>query len=674
MTFLSPIAGLLAAGLAVPALLLLYILKLRRRVVRVGSTMFWPGVREDLEVNTPFRRLRATPLLLLQMLAVLLLAAAIAEPVIDAGAETAAQTIVIVDRSASMSAAADPALPAGPTRLAAALAELDAIIERRAPARGGRSAGEIMIIGAAARAAIVSGYETRPAALRAAAATIEASDEEADLDAAMRLARAFVTTGAEAGGDVPDVILITDGGLRPPADGMPIVLPNARLDIRLVGGDGTEAGAAAIDNLGVVSIGARRGDEDPVTARVFARIANAGADATEVAVRFEVDGVPVAQRTVRVPAAGALGDAAGWRLGEATVGADVEAPEASTVRVVLGSRTGREGPDMLAADDQAAVRLPPAARPDIVLVAPAPGPRPTLRALIDALDPASVTLRTPGAWADEADRLTGGTDGAPDLVVLDGVDGGVLPPVPTLWLGGAPDGIEGTDPPTDGGRRILSWRRSHPVLRYVALDDIAYADFGAYGDPPPRSEILARGPDGPVMLEVPAAGARHVLVGFDLNRTNWSTDVGFAVFMQNVVGHLASTGRGQAGRSARAGETVAARVRPGAAPDAGVTISGPVELSVPVGPTGDVIVPGLPRSGVYAAAGLQSPGDEIAINVASAVETDLRPRPVVAVTAREASIGAAGREAPRDLWPWFVAVAVAVACLEWLLNMLRIRV
>ena len=105
VTFLSPFTALLAAAVAIPLLLLLYFLKLRRRTLRMASTLLWRRSFEDLQVNVPFQRLRFSLLLLLQFLLLLLLLFALAEPVIKAEVRPAPRIILLIDRSASMNAA-----------------------------------------------------------------------------------------------------------------------------------------------------------------------------------------------------------------------------------------------------------------------------------------------------------------------------------------------------------------------------------------------------------------------------------------------------------------------------------------------------------------------------------------------------------------------------------------
>src|ERR1700712_1369843 len=102
--FDNPIAGLIAAAIVVPALLVLYFLKLRRKEVAVASTLLWRKAIRDLQVNAPFQKLRRNLLLLLQLLILLALLLAFSRPVTSYRPPPGAVSVILIDRSASMSA------------------------------------------------------------------------------------------------------------------------------------------------------------------------------------------------------------------------------------------------------------------------------------------------------------------------------------------------------------------------------------------------------------------------------------------------------------------------------------------------------------------------------------------------------------------------------------------
>src|SRR5256714_15022892 len=103
-SFLNPWAAAAAAAIAVPTLLVLYFLKLRRRELPVSSTILWRKAIQDLQVNAPFQKLRRNLLLLLQLLLLLLLLLALSRPVSNYTPGPGKTTVILIDRSASMAA------------------------------------------------------------------------------------------------------------------------------------------------------------------------------------------------------------------------------------------------------------------------------------------------------------------------------------------------------------------------------------------------------------------------------------------------------------------------------------------------------------------------------------------------------------------------------------------
>src|SRR5262245_40875085 len=102
--FLNIWPALAAAAVAIPALLILYFLTLRRREMDASSTLLWKKAIQDLQVNAPFQKLRRNLLLLLQLLLLALLLLALSRPITFFTPGAGKNTVIIIDRSASMRA------------------------------------------------------------------------------------------------------------------------------------------------------------------------------------------------------------------------------------------------------------------------------------------------------------------------------------------------------------------------------------------------------------------------------------------------------------------------------------------------------------------------------------------------------------------------------------------
>src|SRR5262245_14599824 len=102
MPFTSPLA--LLGLLFVPAVVAMYLLRLRRTPTVVPSTLHWQRLAADVEANAPWQKLRRSLLFLLQLLLVVVLALLAARPFLERPAGLARDLVVIIDTSASMSA------------------------------------------------------------------------------------------------------------------------------------------------------------------------------------------------------------------------------------------------------------------------------------------------------------------------------------------------------------------------------------------------------------------------------------------------------------------------------------------------------------------------------------------------------------------------------------------
>ena len=280
MTFLSPIPALIAAAITVPSLLVLYFLKLRRRPVRVSSTLLWVQATRDLQVNIPFRWLRPTWILVLQLE---LFLSALARPALHAAGTAAARTILLIDRSASMSA----------RDAANGLTRLDQAKERAARfiselSRGSGSAA-ISVVSFAAEPAILSNFSPDRGAAAEAVASITPSDQPGDLGAAMRLASAMMAGDTDESGARRSglVVLYSDGSF---AGDQAFTLSGAEFRFERTGPAADGPGDPGPDNLGIVALAARRDREEPGSIRLFVRVENATRRETGAPLVLSLDG------------------------------------------------------------------------------------------------------------------------------------------------------------------------------------------------------------------------------------------------------------------------------------------------------------------------------------------------------------------------------------------------
>src|SRR6266567_3268940 len=182
-SFLNTLPAAIAAGIVVPSLLLLYFLKLKRRELVISSTLLWKKAIQDLQVNAPFQRLRRNLLLLLQLLLLALLCLALSRPVANFTPGAAKLTVILIDRSASMSATEDFG-GSKHTRLEEAKKQARALVDSMT------RKDTAIVIAFDDSAEVVQPLTTDAAALRAAIDKVEPTNRRSKLKLAYKLAEA----------------------------------------------------------------------------------------------------------------------------------------------------------------------------------------------------------------------------------------------------------------------------------------------------------------------------------------------------------------------------------------------------------------------------------------------------------------------------------------------------
>lgn len=676
MTLLAPWAAL-AAGLAAGAtLLLLYFLRLRRRPLRVGSTMLWEQAARDLQVNVPFKMIRRSWLLLLHLLALLLAVTAIGRPAIETDAPAADRLIFIIDHSASMSATDAPD-GAGGFRTRLQHAKELTIDEIDAANRSARSV-EFTVIASAADAELVEPGTQRASEARAAVRGIEPTDQPGRLGSAAELVATLTAAppsedpGAQPTSTV--AYLVSDGGGSAGAsgNGRPFAVPSLEV-VRVHAGPAPDQVGL---NFGITALAASRDFEEPRTVRLFARVESNADRQTAATLRLERpalgNGEPAALRAeaLAIPAAG------DDRTANAVWSAAIDDPEGGPLRLSI------QRDDALAADNTAAVVVPPIRAPAVLVAAPPgddgrPAPDGFLMDVLEAL-----RLRALRVVGPEAGELAAADRRGFDLVILDRVTPADPPAVPSLSFGAGPPGRPGDAGPPEPSRLrnaplpVLTWDRRHPVLRDVGLGDVQIGRAVPVEPLPAGYKAIARVSAGPIMLAQDAA-PRRIVVTFPLSASNWPLDVGFPIFLASAVEHLSGVAGGSAdGRAYTTAEPVIIDL-PRPIPPGEARLTGPIDRGVDIPAGASTINVGvLPRVGLYR---LRASDTEraIAVNLVDSAETSLASRRDAdgEADARDTNEGeAALNRQRRELWPWFVLAFTAVLVLEWIVYALRMRV
>ncbi len=655
MQFLSPGSAIVALSLAVPALLVLYLLKLRRRPLRVTSTMLWEIATKELQANEPLRWLKPSLLFFLHLAILALLAGALGRPAARGGGGEQRRVVLLLDRSASMGATD---MRDGSSRLDAAKKRASALLDSW---RG--SGREFAMVTFASDAAAVTRFSASPGLIRDALRGVTVTDQPGDLERTFELVRALAGRSAEdSGGPTPlSVVLLSDGSFEMRD---PLSLPGVDFRFEPIVPEDN-----ATDNIAIVHASARRDAKDPTLIRFFARLAGTRPEATSVPMTLALDGVTLDRRVVEVPARGG------------SVGVVIEAPISGGGVATLS--LGRE--DDLRCDDLAALVLTPPRRPSVLLVrgtdaAASPPDAAAPWVLQDVLEEMGLaSLRVVSASTAESLTLDAGEK--IDLLIFDGVAPLTPPLIPSICFGRSPNlpGLttaEGQDSPVG----VVLWDRAHPLLRGVTLDGVIASRSLRFsierGSMPEGWSVveLARGPDSPMLLHAEFKGVGHVLVSFSPEDSNWPLQFSFPVFLANAVDALTLRAEGDVGRSFTTTQAVRLRATSG---------TRMIVLKGPTGPESDREIDGEPLDGWLSAGVLEHAGvyvtdspraldKVVAVNLFDERESALGVEKSLDITG--AALRTPSGEGTRELWVYFILAAGGLLVVEWVVFGARMRV
>lgn len=613
--------GLWLLGLLAP-LVVLYILKVRRQKVTVASTWLWQAAARDLLAKSPWQRLRARLLLLLEALALVALGLALARPALSGGRVDAEHVALVIDTSASMLAKSGTQ-----TRFEAAQAAALRVLSTLPPG------ADALLVAAGSEPRVVGPPDRDLARVKARLASLRATGVEGHLERAVALASEQL---AQRAGNRRIVVLSDDNGLSRP-------LPVTRVPLSVV-----KLGEP-LDNTAIVRVDVGRAPpavgstSKADRVEVFAELASFARAPRDLFVTLKQRSSPtvLASRKVRL------------EPGQKTpvvLGFEAADGDAGTGLVVELSP-----PDALPIDDVAYGRVPPS-RKLLAIVSPAHGSPWFERALL--ADPELELLGVP-----LQELSTSGIDDDALIVVnkacpaqLPGADFVILDPPPGPCHGAVVG--KALDNPA-----VTSWERTDARLRFITLDGVAIAKASSL-DPPTAQSLLVKGREGPLMVDISEGGRTGTLVGFDVGESNWPLRASFVLFVRNVAELARSHRQSRALGPARTGSPLRLRVPVGATE---------VKLTDPSGRESELetrdgvaLVPSPDEPGFYLVSyGGARPGAALSVvNLTSELESDLRPAPLGAEASGSpapAATRSAVTESPNDLA--FIAAAAALAAI-----------
>src|SRR5262252_8006442 len=226
MSFLAPLAFVFAAAL--PVVVVFYLLKRKRVIKLVSSTLLWQRFLSETQASAPFQKLRKNWLLILQLILLALAVLALSRPFFATKTKPAQLRVVILDTSASMQATDE-----SPSRFEKARAEALKWVD------GLANNDQMVILQAGANTEVKQSATSEKAALRRALQGCACSDSPTRLVPALKMAESLVRDQRDA-----EIHLFSDGAVPDLSEFENKALP---LVYHKVGKESNNLGITALD-------------------------------------------------------------------------------------------------------------------------------------------------------------------------------------------------------------------------------------------------------------------------------------------------------------------------------------------------------------------------------------------------------------------------------------------
>jgi hypothetical protein len=607
VNFLAPAAFAFAA--AIPVVIVFYLLKRKRVIKLISSTLLWQKFLAETQANAPFQRLRHNWLLLLQILLLLLAVFALARPYFTGTAKSSRLRVLILDASASMQATDEK-----PSRFEKARAEALKWVDSL------KDEDQMVVLVAAANTEVKQSATSDKGALRRAIESCRATDSPTRLREAFQLAETLVKNQSER--DNPEIHLFSDGAIPNLGE---FENKNLPLVYHRIG--------QRANNLGVASLDVRANPDNQAQRAIFTSIVNPSTNEQSADIELRFGNDIVETKTVVIPATNTFPMA---------FVASQSRDGIFTVRLT--------GNDDLAADNQASIVsiLP---RPVKALLVTRGN-----RILEKVIRPVpNVQLTVVSVLADDAPGY--------DVVILDDV-------TPVVWPKGNVFAIHviATNLFTEVSKvdmpAVVDWKNTHPLLRFVSFDNVSIYESLAV-KPPKWGVSLVDSTQTPLLIAGEINRKRVVWLGFDTLQSKWPYFISFPIFIQNVMEWLNPASGSASQLTVKAGDPF--RLALGDAVNSAqiTTPEGTVKNLLLEKDTRELVFGDTTKQGIYK---LHAGTNDLSfcVNLMDAAESDIRPREELPIGKFGAGIAATKlQRANMELWRWIALAGLAVLLFEW---------
>ncbi|MGI6456654.1 MAG: vWA domain-containing protein [bacterium] len=638
MNFLNPSA--LFFAFFIPAVIVLYLLKLKRTDLQIPSTLLWRRSLEDLKANTPFQKLKRNLLLLLQLIIIALLTFAVARPVLQLGGLKGQSFVVLIDNSASMSAT-----DVKPARLEEAKQKAIQLVNDMS--RDDR----MMVIAFSSQAEVLCPFERRKGALRDVIERIQPTDRPTQINEALKIAESAVEVQPHV-----EVFILSDGRFPLSADA-----PLAALNTHYI-----PIGNSA-DNIGIIDLVVRRDYAQQQHHEVLVGIQNCGTQKKEVYVELFGTG--------NILASAATGSATATTN---TPGNEVEERNLMDARrlviepgaseQVIFTNPGYfpeqievevDSKDVLASDNKAWAIIPATEPIDVLLVTSA---NEYLQRALN-LDPrVRLANVAPAAYAGPGNY---------DLVVFDNFAPPALIEGNYFFINAVPPLPEWSSGEMIEFPMIVDWDRMHPLLRYVNLENLTIKESLNIGTPA-WATIIAEARETPLIVAVEQENIRILMTAFDIYNTNWPLRVSFPIFITNVV-HWFDEGKDAGSLIRKTGEVLTLEQPEGQFTEAVLLLPDGSRHVIRFPDNTSYYFGDTRHAGIYTYLVDGIVQERFAVNLLSVDESTIVPVNSLQSERSEVVGDENAIEMNREIWRTLAVIALIVLCVEWYIYTKRAR-